>query len=178
MLGYLSDGTNTASVANIDTLTGVQTLTNKTLTSPTINTATISGGTINNTIIGGTTKAAGSFTALLSTGQYTNTVADGTAPMVITSKTKVVNLNADKVGGLIIQCGQVSLARNATTNVVLGTAYSNTTYSVGLTLEDNPASSFVTVDTTTAKTASQFTIRRGAGGTNAARTIDWITVGN
>ena len=41
-----------------------QTLTNKTLTSPTLNTPVISGGTIDNTVIGGTTKATGSFTTL------------------------------------------------------------------------------------------------------------------
>ena len=50
--------------STVATLTGTQTLTNKTLTSPTINTATIAGGTINNTIIGGSTPAAGTFTTL------------------------------------------------------------------------------------------------------------------
>ena len=50
--------------STVATLTGTQTLTNKTLTSPTINTATIAGGTINNTIIGGSTPVAGTFTTL------------------------------------------------------------------------------------------------------------------
>ena len=45
-------------------IAAAQTLTNKTLTSPTINTATVAGGTINNAVIGGTTRAAGSFTSL------------------------------------------------------------------------------------------------------------------
>jgi len=49
--------------------------------------------------IGGTTPNTGAFTTLSSTGQYTNSVADGTAPMVITSTTVVSNLNADKVDG-------------------------------------------------------------------------------
>jgi hypothetical protein len=50
--------------STVATLTGTQTLTNKTLTSPTINTATIAGGTINNAIIGGSTPVAGTFTTL------------------------------------------------------------------------------------------------------------------
>lgn len=50
--------------STVATLTGTQTLTNKTLTSPTINTATVSGGTINNAVIGGTTPAAGTFTTI------------------------------------------------------------------------------------------------------------------
>jgi hypothetical protein len=81
------------------TTSDAQTLTNKALTAPTINTAVISGGTIDNAVIGGTTAAVGKFTALSSTGQYTNTVAVGTAPMVITSTTEVANLNASRVGG-------------------------------------------------------------------------------
>lgn len=44
------------------TLTGVETLTNKTLTSPAINTPTLVGGTINNTPIGLSTRAEGQFT--------------------------------------------------------------------------------------------------------------------
>ena len=45
------------------TASGTQTLTNKTITSP-----TISGGTINNTVIGGTTPAAGTFTTAAVSG--------------------------------------------------------------------------------------------------------------
>lgn len=50
--------------ATLATLAGTETFTNKTLTSPVINTPTISGGTIDNAVIGGTTPAAGTFTAL------------------------------------------------------------------------------------------------------------------
>lgn len=87
------------------------TLANKTLTSPAINGTvttsgltmpaftlggTVSGGgnQINNVIIGTSTPLAGAFTTLSSTGQYTNTVADGTTPMVVTSTTTVANLKA------------------------------------------------------------------------------------
>jgi hypothetical protein len=70
--------------ATVATLTGTQTLTNKTLTSPTINTPTIAtptltGGTINNTVIGGSTPAAGTFTSVaMTTGTITTAPTSGT----------------------------------------------------------------------------------------------------
>ena len=54
--------------STVATLTGTQTLTNKTLTSPDINTPDIDGGTIDNTVIGGSTPAAGTFTTFTSNG--------------------------------------------------------------------------------------------------------------
>jgi hypothetical protein len=63
-----------------DERTATATLTNKTLTSPAINTATISGGTINNAIIGGTTRAAGSFTTLDANGNVI--LGDATADTI------------------------------------------------------------------------------------------------
>lgn len=104
-------------------VTLAQTLANKTLTTPIINTAAHVGGTwvadatwtlpahtlggtvsgggnqINNVIIGTSTPLAGAFTTLSSTGAYTNTVADGTTPMVITSTTTVANLKAAAAAG-------------------------------------------------------------------------------
>jgi hypothetical protein len=61
--------------STVATLTGTQTLTNKTLTSPDIN-----GGTIDNAIIGGTTAAAGSFTNITVSGTVDgrDVAADGT----------------------------------------------------------------------------------------------------
>jgi hypothetical protein len=58
--------------ANVDlssyvSLAGTETLTNKTLTSP-----IVTGGTIDNTIIGGTTPAAGTFTTLIGGGGSAN----------------------------------------------------------------------------------------------------------
>jgi hypothetical protein len=70
--------------STVSTLTGTQTLTNKTLTSPTINTPTIAtptltGGTINNTVIGGATPAAGTFTSVaMTTGTITTAPTGGT----------------------------------------------------------------------------------------------------
>jgi hypothetical protein len=64
--GTSYNGTSAVTIAidsTVATLSGSQTLTNKTLTSP-----VISGGTINNAVIGGTTRAAGSFTTVSATG--------------------------------------------------------------------------------------------------------------
>ena len=54
------NGVTLAIDSTVATLTGSQTLTNKTLTSPDVN-----GGTIDGTVIGGTTAAAGSFTNII-----------------------------------------------------------------------------------------------------------------
>jgi hypothetical protein len=59
----------------------------------------ITGGTANSLIIGGSTPAAGSFTTIGATGQITSTLADGTAPLVVTSTTVVDNLNVSKLNG-------------------------------------------------------------------------------
>jgi len=53
------------------------------------------GGTVNQSIIGGTTAASATFTTMTVTGQVTSTLPDGTAPFVLASSTKVVNLNVD-----------------------------------------------------------------------------------
>lgn len=66
----LTVGTGSARKVMVDTDSN-QTLTNKTLTSPVLNTATISGGTVNNTVIGGTTPAAGAFTTISASGAIT-----------------------------------------------------------------------------------------------------------
>ena len=63
--------------ATTTTLVGINTtdtLTNKTLTSPVINTPDIDGGTIDNTVIGGTTKAAASFTTVTGTGNISSSI--------------------------------------------------------------------------------------------------------
>jgi hypothetical protein len=59
----------------------------------------VSGGTIDNTPIGTTTAAAAKFTTLTASAQITSTVADGIAPLIVASSTRVVNLNATFLNG-------------------------------------------------------------------------------
>ncbi len=60
--------------STVATLTGSQTLTNKTLTSPIINTPVLIGGTVDNAVIGATIPAAATFTsAALTTGTVSTT---------------------------------------------------------------------------------------------------------
>lgn len=61
--------------------------------------ADINGGTVDGTAIGASSASTGAFTTVSATGQITSTLADGTAPMVVTSTTKVSNLNVDKLDG-------------------------------------------------------------------------------
>lgn len=58
----------------------------------------VTGGTIDNTSIGQTTAAAAKFTTVAASGQITSTVAIGTAPLVVTSTTRVANLNVASAG--------------------------------------------------------------------------------
>lgn len=48
--------------------------------------------------IGGGTPAAGAFTTISATGQFTSTLVTGTAPLVIASTTQVANLHAARAG--------------------------------------------------------------------------------
>ena len=63
---------------------------------------TASAITINNTLATGNVSVTGtiSATANITGNTIISTVADGTPPLVVTSTTKVVNLNADKLDGL------------------------------------------------------------------------------
>lgn len=58
----------------------------------------ITGGTVDGTPIGGTVAAAGAFTTISATGVITSTLADGTAPLAVTSTTRVPNLNVANSG--------------------------------------------------------------------------------
>ena len=115
--------------STVATLTGTQTLTNKTIDSPTINTPTIAtptltGGTINNTAIGGTTPAAGAFTSVaMTTGTIT------TAP---TSGNDIVNKDyADAIASGI---NFHQSCRYATTTALPANIYNNGSSGVGATL--------------------------------------------
>lgn len=91
----LSATSFTVGGATVVTESGTQTLTNKTLTSPTVTGATVTGGTINNTPIGGTTAAAGTFTALAATTATVGgvTVVTTSATQTLTNKTLSGSLN-------------------------------------------------------------------------------------
>jgi hypothetical protein len=115
--------------STVATLTGTQTLTNKTLTSPTINTPTIAtptltGGTINNTVIGGATPAAGTFTSVaMTTGTIT------TAP---TSGTDIVNKDyADSIAAGLNYHQPVNYASTTTLPTYV---YNNGASGVGATI--------------------------------------------
>lgn len=103
---YFKNAANAIKSFTIDdavvTLTGTQTLTNKTLTSP-----VISGGTVNDVIIGGTTAAAGSFTTINASSTITATgIVSG---LELTS----TNSNGD-------EGGQINLAKAATNTTLAG----------------------------------------------------------
>jgi len=60
-------------------------------------TGTIDAGALDNTPVGAVTVSTGAFTTLDATGQITSTLADGTAPITVTSTTLCPNLNADRL---------------------------------------------------------------------------------
>jgi hypothetical protein len=128
--------------STVATLTGTQTLTNKTIDSPIINTPTIStptltGGTINNTPIGGTTPAAGAFTSVaMTSGTIVNAPVNGTD---IVNKTY-----ADAIASGIHFHEAVDLA---TTTALPANTYNNGASGVGATLTAN-ANGALSVDST------------------------------
>jgi hypothetical protein len=114
-LGHHSTGAATnlnandgASAIAIADATGVVTVNSAVLT-----TADINGGTIDNTVIGGTTAAAGSFTTVGATGNITsqgqvitNTINEQTATSGVT------------VDGVLLKDGFIIMARTATSTRV------------------------------------------------------------
>lgn len=60
----------------------------------------ITGGAIDGTLIGATTAADAKFKKVAASDQITSTVADGTAPFVVVSKTLVPNLHAAQADSL------------------------------------------------------------------------------
>ena len=128
--------------STVATLTGIQTLTNKTIDSPTINTPTIAtpaitGGTINNTAIGGTTPAAGAFTSVAMTS--------GTITTAPVNGTDIVNKQyADAIASGIHFHEAVDLA---TTTALPANTYNNGASGVGATLTAT-ANGALSVDST------------------------------
>ena len=104
-------------------LTASQTLTNK---------------TINSSNIGTGTPGTGAFTTLSATGQITSTLADGTAPFVITSTTNVPNLNASSLNGATFAApgsiGSGTASSGAFTSLSASTITATTSVTIGGTL--------------------------------------------
>lgn len=104
----------------------------------------ITGGSITGVAISG---GSGSFTNITYSGQLTSTIATGTAPMVVASTTKVVNLNVDLLDG----ADWASPAGIGTTAANTG-AFTSLTASSTVTL--SPANANVTISPTGTGTAT------------------------
>jgi len=121
------------------TLGATQTLTAKTLTSPAINTPVISGGTINNTVIGGTTKAAGGFTTVTLTGNLNlPTTASSSVGVVMSDSNVLLHTYGTSNTFLGIGSGNFTLSV-AANNIAVGASSltslttGNTNVAIGLT---------------------------------------------
>jgi hypothetical protein len=146
--------------STVATLTGTQTLTNKTIDSPTINTPTIAtptltGGTINNTPIGGTTPAAGAFTSVaMTSGTIANAPVNGT---------DIVNkAYADAIASGIHFHEAVALA---TTAALPANTYNNGTSGVGATLTAN-ANGALSIDSTLTIATERVLVKNEVAGAN------------
>jgi hypothetical protein len=84
------------------------------------NPVTITGGTINNTVIGGTTSAAGTFTTLNATTLNATTVNATTINGTVTSTSKLqtTNFTVEESGGkLVFKYGATTIASLSSTGV-------------------------------------------------------------
>jgi hypothetical protein len=159
LTGTSYNGSAPVSIAidsTVATLTGTQTLTNKTIDSATINTSTIAtptltGGTINNTPIGGTTPAAGAFTSVaMTSGTILNAPASGT---------DIVNKDyADSIASGI---NFHQSCRLATATALPANTYNNGTSGVGATLTAN-ANGALTVDGALAVATNRILVKNEA----------------
>ena len=125
--GLTTTGSGNTLTVDIDstvaTLTGTQTLTNKTLTSPDIN-----GGTIDNTIIGGTTAVAGSFTTVSTTGNITvGGTVDGRDVATDGTKLDGIETGADVTDATNVQAAG-ALMDSEVTNLAQVKAFSSADY--------------------------------------------------
>lgn len=122
--------------------------------------------------IGSTTPNTGKFTTLNTSGQYTNTLAIGTAPMVITSTTRVANLN-------VATCGN---ADTVTTNANLTgpiTSVGNATTIAASPTITTPTLTSPTINTSVLQGSGmkhqRVTTGSIAGGANALVTLTWTS---
>jgi len=117
---YNGSGAITIAIdSTVATLTGTQTLTNKTLTSP-----SITGGTLNNAVIGASTPAAGTFTSV--------TMTTGTISTAPSNGTDIVN--KDYADGIASGLNYHQPVYYATTAALPANVYNNGASGVGATL--------------------------------------------
>lgn len=159
LTGTSYNGSAPVSIAidsTVATLTGTQTLTNKTIDSATINTPTIAtpaltGGTINNTIIGGTTPAAGTFTsAAMTSGTVANAPVNGTDIV-----------NKDYADAIASGINFHQACRLATTTALAANTYNNGVSGVGATLTAN-ANGALSVDGVAVATSNRILVKNEA----------------
>lgn len=113
-----------------------------TIASQNADAVSITGGAIDGITFGATTPGPAAFTSISYSGQLASTVATGTAPFIVTSTTKVVNLNADLLdGGDWASPGAIgattpaaatftALSTNGTADVNLGTDSTNSAVNI------------------------------------------------
>jgi hypothetical protein len=159
LTGTSYNGSAPVSIAidsTVATLTGTQTLTNKTIDSATINTPTIAtptltGGTINNAIIGGTTPAAGTFTsAAMTSGTVTNAPVNGTDIV-----------NKDYADAIASGINFHQACQLATTTALAANTYNNGASGVGATLTAN-ANGALSVDGVAVATSNRILVKNEA----------------
>jgi hypothetical protein len=161
--GKLYYKTSGNAIDTFPSLSATATLTNKTLTSPTITSPTLSGGTINNTVIGGTTAAAGSFTTLAASSTITAT-GD-----VLGQYLRSTNSNGD-------EGGEILLYKPATNSTLSGTGVTIDVFQNRLRIfEQGGSARGVYIDLTAATAGVGSNLLTGGGG--GAGTVTSITAG-
>jgi hypothetical protein len=150
-------------------VSGTQTLTNKTLTSP-----TISGGTLNNISIGATTASTGAFTTLSATGVTTVQAGTVSAPAITTTgdtNTGIFFPAADTIA--FAEGGAEAMRITSAGNVGIGTSSPTENLTVSDTiLISGTAPTLQFVDTNGFSDVNDRTIVRAASNTSALQ-VQW-----
>ncbi len=111
--GTLAQFNTAVTDADLVSIAGTETLTNKTLTSP-----TISGGSINNATVGASTASTGAFTSLSASGAFTAnggaTLGDASGDALTINSSAVSIPNGLNIGSnnLVLSSGSVGIGTN------------------------------------------------------------------